>query len=187
MKIFIKWSQPFTSFHIVYNDLKLEEIELHHLTAQGQTSVFYYTPSGGGHPPQQQLPPRPPQHLPLQPQPPTMAAKAKIRARERGKVRTMDPATPATTAGVPRCDPPSTIPKPTPSRCGQGYLLHSSSQGVHRNTHCLLHRCTMKLLATPLSCPCRCLQRTNSMSRPLPGPPRWAHEINSHYPTPLAP
>jgi hypothetical protein len=47
MNIFIKWSQPFPSFHTVRNDLKLEEIELDH-------SV----PSGGGHPPQQELPPR---------------------------------------------------------------------------------------------------------------------------------
>jgi hypothetical protein len=30
MKIFIKWSQPFSSFHTVYNDLELEEIEVDH-------------------------------------------------------------------------------------------------------------------------------------------------------------
>jgi hypothetical protein len=53
MKIFIKRSQPFPSFHTVRNDLKLEEIKLDHSTAQGQASAFYSTPSGGGRPPQQ--------------------------------------------------------------------------------------------------------------------------------------
>jgi hypothetical protein len=62
MKIFIKWSQPFPSFHTVCNDLELEEIELDHSAAQGQASAFYSVLSSGGHPPQQQLlPPRPPQ------------------------------------------------------------------------------------------------------------------------------
>jgi hypothetical protein len=60
MKIFIKWSQSFPSFHIDHNDLKFEEIELDHSAAQGQASVFYSAPSGGGRPPQQQLPPCPP-------------------------------------------------------------------------------------------------------------------------------
>jgi hypothetical protein len=53
MKIFIKRSQPFPSFHTVRNDLKLEEIELDHSTAQGQASAFYSAPSRGGRPPQQ--------------------------------------------------------------------------------------------------------------------------------------
>jgi hypothetical protein len=64
MKIFIKWSQSFPSFHTVRNDLKLEEIELDHSAAQGQASAFYSAPSGGGRPPQQQLPPRPPPQEP---------------------------------------------------------------------------------------------------------------------------
>jgi hypothetical protein len=64
IKIFIKRSQPFPSFHTVRNDLELKEIELDHLAAQGQASAFYSVPSGGGRPPQQQLPPRPPQQEP---------------------------------------------------------------------------------------------------------------------------
>jgi hypothetical protein len=60
MKIFIKRSQPFPSFHTVRNDLELEEIEMDHSAAQGQASTFYSAPSRGGRPPQQQLPPRPP-------------------------------------------------------------------------------------------------------------------------------
>jgi hypothetical protein len=35
MKIFIKLSQSFPSFHTVYNDLKLKEIELDNSAAQG--------------------------------------------------------------------------------------------------------------------------------------------------------
>jgi hypothetical protein len=35
MKIFIKRSQLFPSFHTVRNNLELEEIELDHLVAQG--------------------------------------------------------------------------------------------------------------------------------------------------------
>jgi hypothetical protein len=35
MKIFVKRSQPFPSFHTIRNDLKLEEIELDHLAAHG--------------------------------------------------------------------------------------------------------------------------------------------------------
>jgi hypothetical protein len=60
MKIFIKRSQSFPSFHTISNDLEFEEIELDHSTAQGQASAFYSAPSGGWHPPQQQQPPRPP-------------------------------------------------------------------------------------------------------------------------------
>jgi hypothetical protein len=52
--------QPFPSFHTLRNDLELEEIELDHSVAQGQTTAFYSTPSGGGRPPQQLLPPCPP-------------------------------------------------------------------------------------------------------------------------------
>jgi hypothetical protein len=45
MKIFIKRSQSFPSFHTVHNDLELEEIELDHSVAQRHASVFYSTPS----------------------------------------------------------------------------------------------------------------------------------------------
>jgi hypothetical protein len=62
MKIFIKRSQSFPSFHTVCNDLELKEIELDHSAAQGWASAFYSAPLAGGRPPQQQLPPR----LPLQ-------------------------------------------------------------------------------------------------------------------------
>jgi hypothetical protein len=48
MKIFIKRSQLFPSFHTICNDLELEEIELDHSTAQGQASAFYSTHSSGG-------------------------------------------------------------------------------------------------------------------------------------------
>jgi hypothetical protein len=51
MKIFIKRSQSFPTFHTVRNDLKLEEIKLDHSAAQGQASTFYSVPSGGGRPP----------------------------------------------------------------------------------------------------------------------------------------
>jgi hypothetical protein len=64
MKIFIKRSQWFPSFHIIYNNLELEEIELDHSVAQGQASIFYSFPSGGGHPPQQQQPLHPSQQEP---------------------------------------------------------------------------------------------------------------------------
>jgi hypothetical protein len=50
MKIFIKRSQPFPSFHTIRNDLKLEEVELDHSAAQGQAFAFYSAPSGGGRP-----------------------------------------------------------------------------------------------------------------------------------------
>jgi hypothetical protein len=127
MKIFIKRSQPFPSFHTVRNDLELEETELDHSAAQGQASAFYSAPSGGGHPPQQQLPPRPPPQepscpptaLPLLPPTPTTAAKARETTRGRGKTRTTAPTAPTTTAvtttEAPRRGPPSTIPGPAPS------------------------------------------------------------------------
>jgi hypothetical protein len=57
MKIFIKRSQSFISFHTICNDLKLKEIELNNSVAQGQASM----PLGGGCPPQQQQLPCPPQ------------------------------------------------------------------------------------------------------------------------------
>jgi hypothetical protein len=50
----------------------------------------------------------------------------------RGKAGTTTSVAPATTVStavwVPRRDPPSTIPGPAPSRCGQGCVLCSSSQ-----------------------------------------------------------
>jgi hypothetical protein len=74
-KIFIKQSLPFPSFHTIYNDHELEEIELDHSAAQGQASTFYFMPSSGGRPPQQLLPPCPPQQEspcpPAAPPPPT--------------------------------------------------------------------------------------------------------------------
>jgi hypothetical protein len=54
MKIFMKRSQSFPSFHTVHNDLKLKDIDLDHSTAQGQAFEFYSAPSGGGCPLQQQ-------------------------------------------------------------------------------------------------------------------------------------
>jgi hypothetical protein len=50
MKIFIKRSQPFPSFHTVRNDHELKEIKLDHSVAQGQASAFYSAPSRGGCP-----------------------------------------------------------------------------------------------------------------------------------------
>jgi hypothetical protein len=50
MKIFIKRSQPFPSFHIVRNNLELEEIELDNSATQEQAFAFYSTPSRGGRP-----------------------------------------------------------------------------------------------------------------------------------------
>jgi hypothetical protein len=61
MKIFIKRSQSFPSFHTVHNDLKLEEIKLDHSATQGKALTFISVPSGGGLPLQQQLPPHLPQ------------------------------------------------------------------------------------------------------------------------------
>jgi hypothetical protein len=124
------------------------------------------------------------QPLPLLPPPPTMATKARVRARGRGKARTTGLATTATGAATPQRRPPSTIPRPAPSRCGQGCAL-LISRCVHHSTPCLLHRHTM---VPPVTlCPCRCLHCTNSRSRHLPGHPRSTHGINSHWPTPLAP
>jgi hypothetical protein len=165
MKIFIKWSQSFPSFHTVRNDLEIEEIELDHSAAQGQASTFYSAPSGGGRPPQQQQPLRPPQQEPPCPQAalpllfptPTMAAKARARARRRGrgKARTTALVALATTAGAPRRGPPSIIPGPAPSRCGQGCVLLRSSRHIHYNTLYSLHRCTTVLLVAPPSSPYR--------------------------------
>jgi hypothetical protein len=53
-------------------------------------------------------------------QPQQQRKKARVKARGRGKVRRT---TPVTIAGAPRHDPPSTIPAPVPSQCGQGYVL----------------------------------------------------------------
>jgi hypothetical protein len=81
--------------------------------------------------------------LPLLPQTPTMAAKARVRARRRGKERTMAPPAPVTTAATmaraPRRDPRSTIPRLAPCPCGQRCILHSSSWRIHRSTPSLLH------------------------------------------------
>jgi hypothetical protein len=87
MKIFIKRSQPFSSFHTVRNDLELEEIELDHSVAQGQASVFYSVPSGGGRPPQQLLPPcPPPQEPPCPPAaPPSLAPNTNNGGKGKGK------------------------------------------------------------------------------------------------------
>jgi hypothetical protein len=129
--------------------------------------------------------------LPLLPPTPTTAAKARVRGRGRGKARTMAPVAPATTAttivGVPQLGPPSTIPGPAPSRCGQGCVLCSSSWRVHRSTPCLLHRRTTGLLAVPPSHPYWCLHRTSSKSWPLLGRHGRACGINSHWPTPSTP
>jgi hypothetical protein len=51
IKIFIKRSQSFPSFHTVRKDFEIEEIELDHSAAQGQATTFYSVPSGGGCPP----------------------------------------------------------------------------------------------------------------------------------------
>jgi hypothetical protein len=193
MKIFIKRSQSFPSFHTVRNDIELEEIGLDHLAA----STPYTVPLGKGSPPQQQLPPRPPQQEPPCPlvappspaPPPTMVAKARVRAR--GKARTMAPVAPvrmiATIAGEPHCGPPSTLPRLALSRCCQGCVLLHSSRRIHRSTPCLLHRRTMMLPTALASCPCLRLNRTNNRSWPLPGHPRWARGINSHWLTLSAP
>jgi hypothetical protein len=199
MKIFIKRSQPFPSFHTVRNNLELEEIELDHTAAQGQASAFYSVPSGGG-----RLRSSSCLHarrcrnrhvlrwpLPLPPPTPTTAAKARERAKGRGKARTTALAAPATTAATtteaPRRGPPSTIPGPTPSRYGQGCVLRSNSRRVHRSMPYLLHRCTTGLPVAPPSRPYRRLHRTSSRSRPLLGCPGRARGINSHWPTPSAP
>jgi hypothetical protein len=94
----------------------------------------------------------------LLPPTPTMTVKTRVRAKGRGKERTA----PATTAGAPQRDPPSTIPGPAPSRCGQGCVLCSSSRRVHHSTPSLLHRRTTGLMMAPPSRPCRRLHRTSS-------------------------
>jgi hypothetical protein len=137
------------------------------VTAAASTSVAAGTAMSSGGP----SPPAPT---------PTMATKARVRVRGRGKARATAPATPATTAEAPRLDPPSTIPRPTPSRCGQGCVLRNSRWRVHHSTPYLLHRCTTRLPVAPPSCPCRRLHRTSSRPRPLPGRPGWARGINSH-------
>jgi hypothetical protein len=40
MKIFIKRSQSFTSFHTIHNDIELKEIEQDNSAAQGEASAF---------------------------------------------------------------------------------------------------------------------------------------------------
>jgi hypothetical protein len=52
IKIFIKRSQSFPSFHSIRNNLELKKIEMDHLVAYRQSFMFYSMPSGGGHPPQ---------------------------------------------------------------------------------------------------------------------------------------
>jgi hypothetical protein len=196
MKIFIKQSQLFPSFHTICNDLKLEEIELDHLVAQGPASVFYSAPSGGGHPPPQQLPPRPPHQelscppmaFHLLPPTPTTVTNARVTTRGRGKARTTASATTAVTIEqAPRCGPPSTIPRLAPSLCGQRCILHSSSQCVHDNTPCSMHWHTTGLPAVPPSRPCRLLHRTSNKTQLLLGHPRRACGISSHWPTPSTP
>jgi hypothetical protein len=144
MKIFIKQSQLFPSFHTVRNDLELEEIELDNLAAQGQASAFYSTPQEVGilHSSNCLHTHRSRNYcvlwwaLPLLPLPPTTAAKA----RGRGKARTMVSTAPVTIAraATPRRGPPYTILGPAPSRYGQGCTLRNNSQRVHCGTPCLL-------------------------------------------------
>jgi hypothetical protein len=107
MKICIKRSQLFPSFHIVHNNLQLEEIELNNLMGQGQASVFYSVNLGEGCPLlpqlQQPCPPQQQQVSPLAarhplPLPPTMVEKARIRAR--GKARATTTMTLAIIVGV---------------------------------------------------------------------------------------
>jgi hypothetical protein len=96
---------------------------------------------------------------PLPLQSPTPATMTKARARGKGKARTTAPVAPAilvaTTAGVPRCGPPSTISGLAPSRCGQRCVLHSSNRCVDHNTPYSLHRQTTGLPEVPPSHPCR--------------------------------
>jgi hypothetical protein len=129
--------------------------------------------------------------LPLLPPPPTTVAKARVRARRRGKTRTMALTVLATTmttaAGAPQCGPPSIIPRPAPSRCGQGCVLRSHNWRIHRSTPCLLHRCTTVLPVAPPSRPCRLLLLTSSRSRPLAVCPRRTHGNNNHWRTPSGP
>jgi hypothetical protein len=107
-----------------------------------------------------------------------------VRARARGKARTTFLAAPATTSttivGAPRCDPSSTIPGPTISQCGKGCVLRSSSQRIHHNTPCSLHRHTMGLPVVPPSRPYRFLHRTSSKLRLLLGHHGQACGISSN-------
>jgi hypothetical protein len=144
MKIFIKRSQPFPSFHTVRNELK--EIELDNSVAQGHASTFYSAPSGGGRPPPplQQPPQEPPCPLAGHSSPtptPTMATKARVRARDGEKERTIAPTTIAR-AATPQRGPPSTISGSTPSQFGQGCAF-LNIQCIHRCTPFLMHRHTM--------------------------------------------
>jgi hypothetical protein len=196
MKIFIKRSQPFPSFHTIHNDLNLKEIDLDYSAARDRPPCSTSCTQEEGalcssyclcaHCSRNyRVFQRP---VPLLTPPPTMVAKATVRARGRGKARTMTPATTvATIAGAPRCDPPSTIPRLRSSCCGQGCVLHSSSQHVHRSTSWLLHWRTMVLPAALPSRPCQCLHRISNRARPLPGRPRRACGITSHWPTPSTP
>jgi hypothetical protein len=111
---------------------------------------------------------------------PTRTTMAKARVRGRGKARTTTLVALATIVGAPRCGPPSTIPRPVPSRCGQGCVLHSNSRRIHRSMPGFLHWGTMVLPMAPPSRPCRRLHRTSGRPRPLPGHPGWALGINSH-------
>jgi hypothetical protein len=195
MKIFIKRSQSFPSFHTIRNDLKLEKIKLDHSAAQGQAIAFYSALSGGEHPPQQQLPPCPPsqelpeRHTKAPPPPasnPNNGGKGKGKDKGKEKDKNHDSGGSNNNSKAPRRDPPSTIPRLTPSRCGQGCVLRSCNWHVHHNTPCLLHRRTTGLPAAPPSCPYQCLHRTSSRPRPLPGHPGHVRGINSHWPTPSA-
>jgi hypothetical protein len=199
MKIFIKRSQSFPSFHTVQ-------------TTSNSRRLSWTTRRPRDRPPRST--PRPQEEgalrsssclharhrrnhhvlrrpLPLLPPTPTTAAKARERARGRGKARTTAPMAPATTAATtteaPRRGPPSTIPGPTPSQCGQGCVLRSNSRRVHRSMPYLLHRRTTGLPVALPSRPCRRLHRTSSRSQPLLGRPGRARVINSHWPTPSAP
>jgi hypothetical protein len=124
MKIFIKRSQSFLSFHTIRNDLELKEIKLDNSVAQGQASA----PLGGGCPPQQQPPCPPQQELPsppVAPCPPVPTpdnggkGKGKGKDKDKEKVRTMTLAAVTTTTGIPTPQrSPPTIPGLTPSQCG---------------------------------------------------------------------
>jgi hypothetical protein len=182
MKIFIKQSQLFPSFHTIHNDLELEQIELDNSTAQRHAFAFYSAPSRGGHP-LQYLPPCqleqesscPPMVPPSPATIPNNGGKRKAKGKGRRKARTMVPVALVTTVRASWCSTPSIIPRPAPSRCGQGCILHSSSRREHHNTTCLLHRRTTAPSAMPLSCPCQRLHCTSSRPRLLPG----RHDLDS--------
>jgi hypothetical protein len=184
MKIFIKRSQPFSSFHTIRNDLELEKIELDHSAAQGQASMFYSASSGGRHPPQQLLPPHPsqqklpcPQVAPPPPTPnPNNDGKGNGKGKEKGKGKNNG----------------SNSPDNNNGNNSRGALawpsFYNPCTGTNnRSTPYLLHQRTTGLPVAPPSHPCRRLHRTSSRPRPLPGRPGWACGINSHWPTPLAP